>query len=192
MSNMEKINPLGDLSQIINAPQSHMDTHLAVTIRQIPAMVQLFAKHGQSDTVLKKLDIKTLPSRAGDSKILTALPTAPSQWLLVSKELTESDFAPTIENKINNLGYVSEQSDSRICIRVSGKKAHELMSRGCRLDLHPMATNEGFCAQTNMAQIGVLIHQVDNKPTYDLFVYSGFARSFWHWITETAKSLSPV
>ena len=32
--------------------------------------------------------------------------------------------------------------------------------------------------------------QLDDAPTYDLLVYSGFARSFWDWITEAAAEFS--
>jgi len=67
-----------------------------------------------------------------------------------------------------------------------GALARDLMARGCRLDLHASVARKGFCAQTQMAQVGVLIHQVSDAPAYDLYVYSGFARSFWHWLTETA------
>ena len=97
-----------------------------------------------------------------------------------------SDFSQGMAKKAKGLGYVSDQGDARVCFRVSGQQARELMSRGCRLDLHPSVTGPGFCAQTNMAQVGVLIHQVDDAPTYDLFVYSGFASAFYDWLAHTA------
>ena len=116
----------------------------------------------------------------------TALPLSPGQWLAVFHDKNGLDM-DSLVSELADIGYASQQSDSRVCIRVSGANARDLMTRGCRLDLHPDATGEGFCAQSQMAQIGVLLHQISDEPTYDLYVYSGFARSFWHWLTETAE-----
>jgi sarcosine oxidase gamma subunit len=45
----------------------------------------------------------------------------------------------------------------------------------------------GFCAQTVMAQIGFILHQVDDTPTYHMLVYSGFALDFRDWIEAAAS-----
>ena len=60
--------------------------------------------------------------------------------------------------------------------------------RGCRLDLHPRVAGPGFCAQTPIAHIGCLLHQVDAVPTFDLVVYAGYAEAFWGWLTQTAAA----
>ena len=36
------------------------------------------------------------------------------------------------------------------------------------------------------ALIGVQIWQIDETPTYEIAVFRGFARSFWHFLTEAA------
>lgn len=180
MHKLQKTHPLGELEY------SNDNSDVVITICEIPALVNLFAKKEQDNAVMKKLGFNTGPGQVAETGPLKALPLAPNQWVLVSKKDTAAVFARKISEKIEGIGYVSEQSESRVCIRISGPKAHELMSRGCRLDLHPSAVSAGYCAQTTMAQIGVLLHVVDDQ-TYELYIYSGFARSFWHWITETAR-----
>lgn len=185
MLELKSTHPLGDLDDLKCNVFGESEVTLAVT--KIPALVQLFAKKGQEDALAKKLKIATAPGWASDTAQFTALPIAPNQWILVSNKVMGPAFADEISSKIGSLGYVSEQSESRARIRISGCKARELMSRGCRLDLHSSVVSKGFCAQTVMAQIGVLLHIVEDEPVYELYVYSGFARSFWHWLTETAQ-----
>jgi len=63
------------------------------------------------------------------------------------------------------------------------------MQKGCRLDLHPSVASKGWCAQTQVAQTGALLHQVDDKPTYHVSVYSGFAQHFAEWLHHTGMQL---
>lgn len=166
---------------------SNDNADLCISVRKVPALIQLFAKKEHEAELCKKLNFQTSAGMGAETDRFTALPIAPRQWILVSKDEKALEFSHTIAQEIIEHGYVSEQSDSRICIKISGKYARELLSRGCRLDLHPSVESPGFCAQTPIAQIGVLLHQIDALPTYDLYLYSGFARSFWHWLNDTAK-----
>ena len=166
---------------------SNDNADLSISVRRLPALIQLFAKKEHEAELCKKLNFQTSAGMGAETDRFTALPIAPRQWILVSKDEKALEFSRTIEREIIEHGYVSEQSDSRICIRISGKYAREFLSRGCRLDLHSSVASPGFCAQTPIAQISVLLHQIDALPTYDLYLYSGFARSFWHWLNDTAK-----
>ncbi len=159
---------------------------VTLTVRSGFAMVQLFAKTGKAGDLARKMGIVSDPGKATVTNSFTAVPLSPGQWMLVAEDSYGVAFAPDIAKKVAGLGHVSEQSDARVGIRVAGPNARDLMARGCRLDLHESVAKKGFCAQTQMAQIGVLIHQVSDAPVYDLYVNAGFARSFWHWLTETA------
>lgn len=189
MDELMKIHPLG-VRKTLTVDAKNPDVTLSIC--DIPALVNVFAKRGQETAVMKKLGFETIPSQVANTSAFKALPISPGQWILISKKDAGSLFAGKISKEIKSVGYVSEQSESRICIRISGPKARELMSRGCQLDLHPSIVSKGYCAQTTMAQVGVLLHVVDDEPIYDLYVYSGFARSFWHWLTETAQQFDVV
>jgi len=178
MAEFAPTHPLGDISIIENA-------NVTCAPRPVTFAAQLFVSAGKADAFVKRLNASAKPGKSSADGKLIFLPLAPGQWMAISHE-TPAPNLSDLHKKIDKLGYASLQTDARICIRVSGPKARELMSRGCRLDLHPDVVSAGFCAQTPMAQVGVLLHQVDDAPTYDLYVYSGFARSFWHWLETTA------
>ena len=91
------------------------------------------------------------------------------------------------ERKLADLNRrLAELSPGMVEEFVNLEALRDVMAKGCRLELHPRAAGAGFCAQTPMAQVGVLLHQVDDAPVYDLLVYSGFARAFWHWLSGAA------
>jgi len=178
MAEFAPTHPLGDISTIEKA-------EITCAVRPVTFAAQLFASAGKADAFAKRVGATIKPGLCSANGDLTLMPLAPGQWMAISQKSPAPKLAD-LEKKIGKLGYASQQTDARICIRVSGPKARELMSRGCRLDLHPDVTGKGFCAQTPMAQVGVLLNQVDDMPVYDLYLYSGFARSFWHWLEQTA------
>ena len=79
-----------------------------------------------------------------------------------------------------------DQSHGRAVLRLAGARARDVLAKGCRLDLHPRVFVPGMCAQTVIAQIGVLLHQRDEIPTYDLYVLAGYALDFLEWLTSSA------
>ncbi len=163
-----------------------------VLVRSIEGkgIIHLFAAKGKTAAIERALKIKETPGKASIANGFNAIPMAPGQWILVSgRGDVRGTFAADIAVKVKKIGYVSEQSDSRVTFRVNGPRVIELLQKGCRLDLHPDNIGKGWCAQTQMAQIGVLIHQIDEKPTFDLYVYSGFAREFAEWLEYTGAQL---
>ena len=186
MVEFAQTHPLGDIHALVAAHQAGGDAGIVVGIAEACSTAQLFARNGEADKLAKKLKVGTAPGLATVGKDFTAIPLSPGQWMMVDHK-GQSGFAHDISAKVKKLGYVSQQSDARVRLRVSGPQARELMSRGCRLDLHGDIAGAGFCAQTIMAQVGTLLHQVDDAPSYDLYVYSGFARSFYHWLTHSAE-----
>jgi len=183
MADIANTHPLGELSALSSLRNGK---DIGLELREGFAAIQVFAKKGRISDVADLLDISAKPGVSTITKEMTALPVSPGQWMVFSNKPNDHVFGEKLAKKLNGIGYVSEQSDARICIRVSGEKARDLMARGCRLDLHSSVASKGFCAQTQMAQCGVLIHQVSDAPSYDLYVYSGFARSFWDWLSHTA------
>ncbi len=152
-------------------------------------IIQVFAVNGKNAAVERALKIKGKPGSATVTKDYTAIPLCLGQWMVVSAKAGSDGFAAGIQTKLKKNGYASEQSDARIIFGVSGNRAREMMQKGCRLDLDPSVTSTGWCAQTQMAQAGVILHQVDDKPTYDILVYSGFAQHFAEWLEHTGAQL---
>ena len=156
------------------------------TDRRGLALGQLFARTGKEEALARLLHLPLAPGCSATSEEHLALPLAPRQWMLLSEGGADGAFCRSITERIGDLGHVSEQSHSRVVLRVSGERARDLLCKGCRLDLHPRVMQPGACATTVMTQVGVLLHQVDDIPSYDLLIYAGFACSFWEWLQESA------
>ncbi|MEW7009072.1 sarcosine oxidase subunit gamma [Lentilitoribacter sp. EG35] len=187
MSELKPAHSLGDIKTLgIKGTTASVN----IAVRPVSALVQLFAKKSNEKQLMKKVGFATQSGSADIKGDFTALPVAPNQWILSSQSKSGPKFGDELSDQVQGIGYVSEQSDSRVCFRITGLDARTLLSRGCRLDLHPSVTGAGFCAQTQMAGCGVLLHQVTDEPVYDLYVYSGFARFFWNWLSQCAKQFN--
>ena len=184
MTEFSILNPLSHLGLHEGKETSRADVILRD--RRGLGIAQIFAKKGKTAALAKKLGISAKPRTATVLEDYTALPLSPGQWMLFADGGADGSFKQMLEERIGKIGYVSEQSHSRAIIRISGRKCLDVLAKECRLDLHGDVATTGFCAQTNMAKIGVLMHKVDDAPTFDLVVFAGFADSFWHWIRQAS------
>jgi methylglutamate dehydrogenase subunit D len=96
------------------------------------------------------------------------------------------EFETRLAAVFSGLASVAEQSDGRTVLRVAGPKARDVLAKGLPIDLHPRVFRTGDTALTVAALIGVQIWQTDDAPSYELAVFRGFARGFWHFLTESA------
>jgi len=182
----QRISPLAGIDKSGSSAPMPSAGLISITELRDTALLQLFAKKGQEKALATELQIGLDPGAASYADEFTALPLAPGQWMLSAKAGGDGEFYQQMATRIAEYAHLSEQSHGRVIFRVAGSNARMLLQKGCRLDLHPSVTSAGFCAQTPIAQVGVLLHQLDEIPTYDLYVYSGFARSFWQWLSESA------
>ena len=174
-----RCHPIGNADNIKNVGEAN----LTINIHQNLCCAQLFAINGKVGEVEKKLGIQNKPKEATRTNSFVAMPISPAQWMLVAHEY-DNEFADKISREVSGIGYVSEQTNSRAGIRISGKCVYNLMERLCRLNLR--AESKGFCASTPMAQVGTIIHQVDDN-TFDIYIYAGYAKSFINTVLHTAS-----
>jgi sarcosine oxidase subunit gamma len=118
--------------------------------------------------------------------------TAPGQWLAVSETLANGAPAVDLASKLAGLASITDQSDGRAVVRISGPRARDVLAKGLPIDLHPKAFRPGDAATSVVSLIGVQLWQVDDAPTYDLAVFRGYAGSFWHWLTASAGEFGYV
>ena len=61
-------------------------------------------------------------------------------------------------------------------------RARDVLATGCSLDLHPRSFAAGDCAQTDLGRANVVLHQVDDTPTYELLVAGSYAAYVAAWL----------
>jgi sarcosine oxidase subunit gamma len=94
--------------------------------------------------------------------------------------------AGAARGRLDGLASLSDQSDARAVLRLSGPKLRETLAKGCAVDLHARAFRPGDTAITAIAHIGVQLWQVDEGPTFDILVARSMAGSFWRWFSASA------
>lgn len=115
--------------------------------------------------------------------------SAPGQWLAVAEE---PGVLSGLAEELHGLAAVTEQSDSRAVLRLTGPRAGDALRKGVAVDLHPRAFGPGDAAVTVIAHVGAQLWQLDVAPTYDLAVPRSFAGSVWRWLDEAAAEFGYV
>ena len=162
------------------------DAPVVIAERRGLSLVQVIAQRGKEQAMAERLGFDPAPGWASGIEAGTALWLAPSAWMVVAEGLEEGELHKTLLDGLQDLAAVVDQSHGRAALRLSGPRARDVLAKGCRLDLHPRVFPPGMCAQSAIAQIGVLLHQIDEAPTYDLYLFAGYALDFLDWLTASA------
>lgn len=109
--------------------------------------------------------------------------SGPGQWLAVAED---RDAFAALPAALAGIASVTDQSDGRAVVRVSGRDARVALAKGVSLDLHPRAFHAGHAAVTSIAHIGAQLWQVSEAPVYDIAVARSFAGSFWSWLADSS------
>ena len=132
-----------------------------------------------------KFFVPTAPNTVEGKRERYALWLGPDEWLVVGAAGTEARLVADLRKALDGVvAAVTDVTEGRTVIRLSGPRARDLLARGCGLDLHPRAFGPGRCAQTRLAKANVILHQIDDAPTFDVIVERSFADYLWRWIAD--------
>lgn len=117
----------------------------------------------------------------------------PDEWLVITRPDAQDRILKALTKSLKVDGMhsaVTNNSDSRTCIRISGPSARDVLRKGCSIDLHPTRFSAGQCVQTVVSKVGVLLVQTaDNQktgPAYELHVLRSFASYLWAWLEDAS------
>ena len=146
-------------------------------------------KHRDAATAIGKalgVECSTEPGICSSDGPTQVCWNGPNSWMIIaSDEETDrgaGELLQTLQAAVGDLAAVVDQSHGRCGLRLSGARARQVMAKNTAIDLHPRAFGPGRCAMTSVAHMNATIVQVDDIPTYDLFVIRSLARSFAHAI----------
>jgi sarcosine oxidase, subunit gamma len=74
-------------------------------------------------------------------------------------------------------------------IRLSGRNARELLSKGCSIDVHVDALKPGTAPRTRFAGMPVVVHCLDNL-TFELIVALSFRDYLLSWLRDAELEFS--
>jgi heterotetrameric sarcosine oxidase gamma subunit len=112
--------------------------------------------------------------------------TGPGQWLASAQGADAPGFVTRLRGRISPFAAVSDQSDSRLVLRLSGARVRNMLMKGVPIDLHPKSFKPGDVASTQVAYMGVQLDMLDDAPTYLLTGPRSMAGTLWSWLSASA------
>ncbi len=170
---------------------------LPAGLRELPFLTHLDVRLDPSDegaraavqSVVGELPLEPNTFTGGTEGAVLWL--GPDEWLLVGPP----DGAAALEGQLRKaLGEAAlsvaliDVSANRTTIELTAPRARRAIESGCPIDLHPRAFGPGRCAQTLVARANVILQQLDDRPTYRLYVRPSFAAYLAAWLTDALST----
>ena len=153
-------------------------------------LVQVMARRGlwsAADQACKDAYGKAAPARpqAVEADGALLIWSGPDQFLVLS---TRGSAVETARSAFAGAASLSEQSDGRSLIRISGARARDMLAKVCSLDLHPAVFPVGAAAATSIDHTSVNLWRGDDaggEPVFNLLLFSTFAESLWRTLLDS-------
>ncbi len=150
--------------------------------RSLDAVWQVAAWHAGDVALLRAIVAErlglALPEAADAAATgdLIAFQIAPRRWWLVAQARGDALDA-ALASALAGRAAVTDLGHARTLLRLAGPASRSVLAKLCRIDLHPQAFPPGRTAQTALGQVAVLIHVLDERPGFDLYLPRSLARS---------------
>ena len=160
-------------------------------------LVQVMARRGQWGAVAqactqaygKAAPAKPEAVEAGDALLIWS---GPDQFLVLSAREAGAALEKA-RSAFSGTASLSEQSDGRSLIRISGARARDMLAKVCSLDLHPAVFPVGAAAASSIDHTSVnlwrgkdsSVKEGDSEATFYLLVFATFAESLWHTLLDS-------
>ena len=117
---------------------------------------------------------------------------SPDEWL-ITNDIDNDNLFAKLRNEVGDIeGSVTDISENRTIVRVSGEKIYTLLSKFLVIDLEKNLPSESTCAQTLFVKVPVLLlrnHRNDQVPKIDIFVNKSHANYTYKLIIDGTENL---
>ena len=115
---------------------------------------------------------------------------SPDEWLITNED---DNLFSKLKNEIGDLeASVTDVSENRTIVRLSGEKIYKLLSKFLVLDLEKSLPRESTCAQTLFAKVPILLlrnHNENQVPEIDIFLNNSHANYVYSLIIDGSENL---
>lgn len=133
------------------------------------------------------LELPQTPNTASANDDVTAMWLGPDEWLLRTDDGREPALSAALLEAVRGQhAAVTAVSDAYVVFTVSGKDARAVLNQGTGIDLHPRSFSPGTCVRTSLGKTGVILHQLDDLPTYDVYAWRSYAHYLSLWMDKAA------
>lgn len=162
-------------------------------IRNI-VLVQVMARRGKAAEMAKAAKrlfgvVPPVVAGAVVGKNATLVWSGPDQFLAFAPRDGVEQYS-VIAEAFAGIASLSDQSDGRCVLRISGARATQTMAKFLSLDLHYSVFPAGAAATTSLDHTAVNVWRdaddADGLPVYNLAVFTSFADSLYGVIADSA------
>ena len=127
---------------------------------------------------------------ASESASVTMFGLGPDEWLIRTK-LDEEEywFAKLVEATAATFSAVVLVSDAWRVFTIAGPETLEVLAQSTGADVHPSACPTGRALRTAFAGTSALIHRIDDRPAFDVYVDAALARYAGRWIESATGAV---
>ncbi len=115
---------------------------------------------------------------------------SPDEWLIINED---DNLFSKLKNEIGDLeASVTDVSENRTIVRLSGEKIYKLLSKFLVLDLEKSLPRESTCALSLFAKVPILLlrnHNENQVPEIDIFLNNSHANYVYSLIIDGSENL---
>ena len=182
----------------INSINNNVIEHFEIKIQELPYVdkinLRLDPNNNDYMSICGKILGAVLPSKPNtyvQNEKVKIIWLGPDEWMIINDQ--ENELFIKLKNELGDLeASVTDVSENRTIIRLSGKKIMTLLSKFLVLDLEKNLGNQSSCAQTFFAKVPILlIRNNDNNqiPVIDIFTNRSHANYIYNLLVDGTKNL---
>ena len=144
-------------------------------------------KIGKSLSIIPPTEANT----SSENDILNIIWLSPDEWMVVNDQ--ENELFIKLQNELGDIeSSVTDVSENRTIIRLSGKKIFTLLSKYLVLDMEKSLGTQSSCAQTLFVKVPILLvrnEDNDQIPVIDIFINRSHANYIYNLLVDGTKNL---
>lgn len=158
-----------------------------IELTQVMARRGCWAETGKAAKKLFGIEPPSTP-QAVVGKGATLIWSGPDQFIALARKPRSAEQHDKMRKAFSANASLSDQSDGRCLIRISGPRARDALAKFSSLDLNDAAFVAGTAATTSMDHTPVILWRGADgaAPVYYVLVFSSFADSLWHTIVDSS------
>jgi sarcosine oxidase subunit gamma len=133
------------------------------------------------------------PNRAAVGTSGTALWLGPRHWYLVRPSGDPLVLARALQAAVRDLDVaVTDVGQGKCVFRLRGSRARDLLAKSCPAEINARVFCAGACMVTLVAELPMLLHAVDDRPSFDLYFDRSYAQSTMELLLHQAGEYGAI
>ena len=173
-----------------------VENHFGVEIQELPFINKINVRIDTNDNknIIKcgkliNVILPVQPNTYVTNDNVKVIWLGPNEWLITNNQ----NLYKKLKNEIGDIqASVTDVSENRTVIRISGDQIFKLLSKFLVLDLEKNLSDESSCAQTLFVKVPVLLVRNNNEkqiPEIDIFTNRSHAKYIYNLIVDGSQHL---